>query len=167
MNSTTILALLVFLTVSPSATATWFKCCSEHTRYTQECLDITQPPDFVKFFDCFQYWECKSCDYYTLLSLVSAKRCCNIDDLSDCHCPKKDTDSFLDKMFGPKRDDGSRTGGWCADVAAACPTTFWFDVVEEKIIMRRKRVTTHTYCIGKQDLKLQKFLQLPVSHSKG
>jgi hypothetical protein len=44
-------------------------------------------------------------EYYVAKSKEGASRCCG-DDLTDCKCPKKDTDKFKDNI-----------GSWCADIA--------------------------------------------------
>jgi hypothetical protein len=44
-------------------------------------------------------------EYFVAKAKEGASRCCG-DDLTDCKCPKKDTDKFKDNI-----------GAWCADIA--------------------------------------------------
>ena len=111
--------LLASLLSVSSTHASWFTCSATGSNYTQECLDVTQPPGFVKAMDCAKNFGCNSCDYYTAMSIDATTRCCNLDDLSECTCPKKNTTSFVDAMFGPLTN-GERSGGWCDEVSAAC-----------------------------------------------
>ncbi len=71
--------------------------CPTSDSYPESCLDSVLPPwPICKF---------KTVDDWVACSQDSATRCCG-DDLSECKCPKKDTEAFLDKI-----------GDWCAGVA--------------------------------------------------
>ena len=102
------LALLIstLALLAPAATAEGF-CfwclfqCPTDDSYGSACLRSVIPP-----------WPI--CKFRTIPDFIehakeSATRCCG-DDLSDCKCPKKDTDKFMQDI-----------GPWCQGVAS-CPS---------------------------------------------
>mmetsp|Transcript_4651 Transcript_4651/g.6049 ORF Transcript_4651/g.6049 Transcript_4651/m.6049 type:complete len:144 (-) Transcript_4651:251-682(-) len=63
--------------------------CPRDDSYPPSCLDNVIPPWPICLFKSVDEWVEKAQD--------GASRCCGYD-LSECKCPKKDTDQFLDKI---------------------------------------------------------------------
>ena len=95
------------------------------TSYSQDCIDVTQPPFFVKIWLYFHNgWKWTSDEEFTAQSIGSYGRCCNGTDSlpGDCKCPlaNNSTDpekyqEFVDAMYGT-----NETTGWCSDVKDKC-----------------------------------------------
>jgi hypothetical protein len=92
-----VLSLLVTLLAS-SAQAGLFAFCSCPTddRYSAECLKSSIPPWPICLFHDAEYFVEKAED--------GATRCCG-GDITDCRCPKKDTEKFQEAI-----------GEWCDGV---------------------------------------------------
>jgi len=97
---------------------------SQVTSYDQTCIDVTQPPYFVKLYLYFKN-GCKWTDdaTFTAQSIASYGHCC-LGDASklpgNCTCPLASQENdkhqqFVDAMYGK---DGK--SGWCDDVKAKC-----------------------------------------------
>lgn len=110
MMRSLLLSLLLILFSSPAqALFDCFKCPTD-MNLNPKCLINVLPPWPI----CLLY----DIDYFVAKAVDASTRCCG-DDISKCHCPKKDTDDFK-----------SRIGDWCAGVAT-CPQTKAAVVVEE------------------------------------
>mmetsp|Transcript_16549 Transcript_16549/g.24755 ORF Transcript_16549/g.24755 Transcript_16549/m.24755 type:complete len:146 (-) Transcript_16549:247-684(-) len=73
----------------------FFECPSDES-YPASCTDSVIPPWPICKFHSVEDWVASAQD--------SATRCCG-DDLTDCKCPKKDDEKFLNKI-----------GEWCQGV---------------------------------------------------
>ncbi len=96
----TFVALLIsaalFIALHSETDCPFFECPTDDG-YPQSCLDKVIPPwPICKFGSVDQFVE-KAKD--------GASRCCGTD-LSECKCPKKDTDKFLNEI-----------GAWCDGVS--------------------------------------------------
>jgi len=92
-----LLSLLVVLLSSPVEAL----FCPKDDSLDPKCLENIIPPWPICLFH--------DVDYFLSKSLDGSSRCCG-DDISECKCPKKDTDKFKSKI-----------GEWCAGVATCAP----------------------------------------------
>lgn len=104
-NSLPLLTVLSASTLSPTqslfftSSCPFFECPTDDS-YPQSCLDSAIPPWPICKFHTAESWVDSAKD--------SATRCCG-DDISECKCPKKDTQRFQDRI-----DE------WC-DAVLTCP----------------------------------------------
>jgi|EP01083_Nonionella_stella_P088805 hypothetical protein len=93
-------ASLLLLQVSSGSKCPIFECPTDDS-IDPACLDSAIPPWPICKFGTVDDFVSKAKD--------GATRCCG-DDISECKCPKKDTDAFLDKITS-----------WC-DGVSKCPS---------------------------------------------
>jgi hypothetical protein len=86
-----IICAVLYLAFVGSVESKWLAYfdCPTSDDYSPQCLEIVTPPWPICLLKSSHEWVDKAID--------SASRCCG-DDLSECKCPKKDTEKFLDKI---------------------------------------------------------------------
>lgn len=121
-------SLLLFLSLARFSQAadasTWtsnflscFKCPTDDS-YDAKCLKSVIPPWPMCLGHDVPYWVSKAKD--------GATRCCKDNgDLSECRCPKKDTEKFQTKI-----------GEWCEDIATCDGITSTGDMYEEELLIK-------------------------------